>query len=70
MVYRSPAVSPRPEELRELYGLQERLREQFHAGTDDKLALCFAIVDLAQQIKDIEAQRSFADVITDHLLND
>jgi hypothetical protein len=63
-------VSPRPEELRELYGLREQLRQQFHAGTDDKLAVCFAMVELAQQITDIEAQRSFADVITDHLLND
>ena len=50
-------MSHLPHDLRELYGLRERLREQFHSGKGNKLQLCLAMVELAQRIAAMEEQR-------------
>jgi hypothetical protein len=54
-------VSHLPHDLRELYGLRERLREQFQSGKGNKLQLCLALVELAQRISALEEQRSLAE---------
>jgi hypothetical protein len=54
-------VSHLPHDLRELYGLRDRLREQFESGKGNKLQLCLALVEVAQRISTIEEQRSMPD---------
>ena len=61
--YKVSDVSRLPQDLRELYGLRERLREQFHTGKGNKLQICLAIVEVAQRITALEDSQSFTDRI-------
>jgi hypothetical protein len=51
-------MSHRSHDLRELYSLRERLREQFESGKGEKLQLCLAIAEISQRIMAIEKTRS------------
>jgi hypothetical protein len=63
-------MSRGPQELSGLDGLREQLHRQFQSAKENKLELCFAMIELADRIRAQEAQRSLADIMTDHLFND
>jgi hypothetical protein len=62
-------MSRGPHELSGLDGLRE-LRREFQSAKENKLELCFAMIELADRIREQEAQRSLTDIMTDHLFND
>jgi hypothetical protein len=63
-------MSRDPQQISGLDGLREKLHRQFQSAKENKLELCFAMIELADQIRAQEAQRSITDIVTDYLFND